>query len=375
MAPTQFCPPSIRDRGSDPRVRRSAEVITIGIDPHKRTHTAVAVSGVGQLLAEITIDAEKTGHEELLAWARGLDGTEEMRFALEDCRHVNGRLERFLLTTGVPVLRVPPKMKAGARKSARARGKSDAIDALAIARAALQEEGKLHPASHDPRARELKLLVDHREGMVRERTALACRLRWHLHDLEPDLEPIARSLDQASTRRSLSQRLARRGQSAQVRICRDLLASIGELTRRERQLAAEIGDLATDYAPELLAVPGIGRLAAGRLIGEIAGIERFKTDAALASFAGCAPIPASSGNTQRWRFDRHGNRQLNAAFYRIALTQARVHPGARAYLARKRAEGKSSAEALRCLKRILVRVVWTTLRSSGEQPVVAPSQS
>jgi transposase len=96
-----------------------------------------------------------------------------------------------------------------------------------------------------------------------------------------------------------------------------------------------------------LEVPGVGRLSAGKLIGEIAGIERFKSDAQLAHFAGCAPIPASSGVTQRWRFDRQGNRQLNTAFYRIALTQARVHPGARAYLAKKRAEGsrapKSSA--------------------------------
>lgn len=349
-------------------------MITIGIDPHKRTHTAVAASGVGQLLSEITIDADAAGQEELLAWARDLEGDEQIRFALEDCRHVNGRLERFLLATGVPVLRVPPKLMAGARQSARTRGKSDAIDALAIARAALREEGKLHLASHDPRARELKLLVDHREGLVRERTILASRLRWRLHDLEPQLEPAARSLDQASTRRALSQRLARREQSAQVRICRDLLGRIGDLTRRERQLAAEIGDLAKAYAPELLQVPGVARLTAGKLIGEIAGIERFKTEAQLAHFAGCAPIPASSGNRERRRFDRHGNRQLNAALYRIALTQARVHPGARAYLAKKRAEGKSGAEALRCLKRLLVRVVWTTLRASSEQRV-ALSQS
>ncbi len=349
-------------------------MITIGIDPHKRTHTAVAVSGVGQLLGEVTIDANAEGQEELLAWALDLESGEEVRFALEDCRHVNGRLERFLLTTGVPVLRVPPKLMAGARQSARTRGKSDAIDALAIARAALREEGKLHPASHDAEARELKLLVDHREGLVRERTILASRLRWRLHDLEPELEPTARSLDQVSTRRGLSQRLARREQSAQVRICRDLLGRIGDLTRRERQLAGEIGDLAKAYAPELLQVPGIARLTAGKLIGEIAGIERFKNEAALAHFAGCAPIPASSGNQQRRRFDRHGNRQLNAALYRIALTQARIHPGARTYLAKKRAEGKSSAEALRCLKRLLVRVVWTTLRASSEQRV-ALSQS
>lgn len=344
-------------------------MITIGIDPHKRTHTAVAVSGVGQLLSEITIDADEAGQRDLLSWAHGLDGGDERRFALEDCRHVNGRLERFLIASGEQVLRVPPKLMAGARKSARTRGKSDAIDALAIARAALREESELHLASHDPAARELKLLVDHRDGLVRERTVLASRLRWHLHDLEPGLEPPARALDRPGVRRGLSQRLARREQGAQVRICRDLLARIGDLTRRERQLAAEIGEGVRDYAPELLEMPGVARLSAGKLIGEIAGIRRFKTDAQLAHFAGCAPIPASSGVTQRWRFDRHGNRQLNAAFYRIALTQARVHPGARAYLAKKRAEGKSSAEALRCLKRLLVRVVWTTLRASCEQRV------
>jgi transposase len=349
-------------------------LITIGIDPHKQTHTAVAVSGVGQLLSEITVAADEAGQRDLLAWAGELEGTEERCFALEDCRHVNGRLERFLLAKGERVLRVPPKLMAGARKSARTRGKSDAIDALAIARAALRDEAELHLASHDKAARELKLLVNHRDALVAERTVLVSRLRWHLHDLEAGLEPAARTLGRASVRRSLSQRLARREQSAQVRICRDLLARIGDLTKRERQLAAEIGERAKAYSPELLEVPGVARLTAGKLIGEIAGAGRFKTDAQLAHFAGCAPIPASSGKTERWRFDRHGNRQLNAAFYRIALTQARVHPGARAYLAKKRAEGKSSAEALRCLKRLLVRVVWTALRGSGE-PGLSPSQS
>jgi transposase len=347
-------------------------LITIGIDPHKRTHTAVAINDIGQMLGEITIAANEAGQRDLLSWAHDLGDAESARFALEDCRHVNGRLERFLLASGEHVLRVPPKLMAGARKSARTRGKSDPIDALAIARAALREESELHPARYDEAARELKLLVDHREGLVRERTILASRLRWHLHDLEPDLEPPP---GHSSAQRCdvVSPSVFPVEQSAQVRICRDLLARIGDLTRRERQLASEIGERAAIYAPELLKVPGVARLTAGKLIGEIAGAERFKTEAQLAHFAGCAPIPASSGKTQRVRFDRHGNRQLNAAFYRIALTQARVHPGARAYLAKKRAEGKSSAEALRCLKRLLVRVVWTALRASGEQRI-SPSQ-
>lgn len=344
-------------------------MITIGIDPHKRTHTAVAVSGVGGLLDELAIEADEEGHRQLLAWAENLDPGEARRFALEDCRGVNGRLERFLLEAGEHVLRVPPKLMANARKGGREVGKSDAIDALAVARAALREESKLHPANTDPRARELKLLVDHRESLVRDRQVYASRLRWHLHDIDPDLEPPERTLDRPAVRRGLAQRLARREQTPQVRICRDLLARIGEITRCERELADELGALAKSYAPELFEVPGVARLTAAKLIGEIGGIERFKTDAQLARHAGCAPIPASSGNTQRLRFDRHGNRQLNATFYRIALTQIRVHPEARDYLARKRAEGKTTKEALRCLKRHLVRVVWRAMQTPSESAV------
>jgi len=144
-------------------------LITIGIDPHKATHTAAAVSDLGQQLAEITVQADEAGQRELLVWANGLGP--QIRFALEDCRHVNGRLERFLIQSGEPVLRVGPRLMAGARKGARTRGKSDTIDALAIARAALREEAGLHPASHDEAARELKLLVDHRDALVSERTA------------------------------------------------------------------------------------------------------------------------------------------------------------------------------------------------------------
>ncbi len=344
-------------------------MITIGIDPHKRTHTAVAVSSVGELLDELTIEADEDGHLQLLAWAENLDAGEVRRFALEDCRGVNGRLERFLLEAGENVLRVPPKLMANARKGGREVGKSDSIDALAVARAALREESKLHPASHDARARELKVLVDHREGLIDARSTFAARLRWHLHDIDPELEPEGRTLDRDPVRRSLAQRLARREQTAQVRICRDLLTQIGDLTRRERELAVEIGELAKGYAPELFELPGVARLTAGKLIGEIGGVARFRNDAALARHAGCAPIPASSGNTQRMRFDRHGNRQLNATFYRIALTQVRVHPEARAYMAKKRAEGKTTKEAFRCLKRHLVRVVWRTMQPASEAAV------
>jgi transposase len=350
-------------------------VITIGIDPHKDSHTAAAVAdATGQLLGELTVPGTEEGHARLRAWAHELapDG-QRPRFALEDCRHVNGRLERFLLAAGETVLRIGTRMTARSRRDARTVGKSDAIDALAVARAALRESN-LPLASHDPKLRELKLLVDHREDLVGERTAHTMRLRWHLHDLDAGLEPVARTLNDEKVRRGLSQRLGRYGEGVQVRICRELLARIGELTRAERALKREIATLVRPMAPALLAISGVGDLVAARIMVEVGGAGRFASDAALARHAGCAPIEVSSGRTHRHRLSRLGNRKLNATLHVIVLTQARVHPPARAYLAKKRAEGKSNKEAFRCLKRHLVRVVWRALRDP-EAVAVSPALS
>jgi len=259
-------------------------------------------------------------------------------------------------------------MTARERRGARTVGKSDAIDALAVARAALREPG-LPMASHDPRLRELKLLVDHREDLVAERTAHCMRLRWHLHDLDAGLEPFGRTLDREATRRGLSQRLGRyRAQGVLVGICRELLTRIGEITRRVGELRAEIGAMVRPLAPALLAISGVGDLVAARILVET-DAGRFRSDAALARHAGCAPIEVSSGRSNRHRLSRLGNRKLNAALHVVVLTQARVHPPARAYIAKKRAEGKTTKEAFRCLKRHLVRAVFRAL----QEPAVSPS--
>ena len=314
-------------------------MITIGIDPHKDTHTAAAVADVtGQLLDELTVPGTEAGHERLREWAHGLAEAGELRFALEDCRHVNGRLERFLLAAGETVLRVGTRMTARARAGARTVGKSDSIDALAVARAALREPD-LPAASHDPRLRELKLLVDHREDLVAERTAHSMRLRWHLHDLDSGLEPFGRTLDREATRRGLSQRLGHyRAQGVLVGICRELLARIGEISRRVRELRAEIGAMVRPLAPGLLAISGVGDLVAVRILVET-DAGRFRSDAALARHAGCAPIEISSGRSHRHRLSRLGNRKLNAALHVVVLTQARVHPPARAYMPRSGPRG------------------------------------
>src|SRR4051812_45694590 len=170
-------------------------VVTVGIDVHKNTHCAVAVDEAGrQLCQPVTVRAADAGHRSLLRWAGRTFTDDSVEFAVEDCRHVSGRLERALLNAAATVVRVPPKLMALTRTSARTRGKSDPIDALAIARAALREP-HLPRAEHTHASREVKQLVDHREDLVNMRTGLQSRLRWHLHDLDPELDPPSRALD------------------------------------------------------------------------------------------------------------------------------------------------------------------------------------
>jgi transposase len=337
-------------------------MIVLGADTHKRSHTVAAVAAVtGELLGEQTIPVGRRGFGVLLRWARGLDG--DRVWAVEDCRHVSGSLERFLIERGECVLRIPTHLTANARRSARQRGKSDAIDALTIARAAVQEGLDCFPAAHlDGPELDLRLLVDHRERLVRHRVELNSTLLWHLHDLWPELHLPGGALFSKKWTTRIGRRLARAQQSMRVRIARDELRRLRELTQAINQLKREITALVIRLAPQLLIEPGFGPLTAAKLVGEVAGAQRFATSAKLARAAGVAPIPASSGNTQRHRLDQGGNRQINAALHRVIVTRARCHQPTRDYITRRRSEGKSTREAIRCLKRYLARRVWRLLQ-------------
>jgi transposase len=332
-------------------------MIVIGTDPHKQSHTSAALDAkTAKQLGSLTAKARDQGHERLLAWARNLD--DERVWAIEDCRHVSGGLERFLLRSGERVVRVAPKLMAGARRSARDFGKSDPLDADAVARAAIREGIETLPQARlcGPE-REIALLLDHREDLVKERTRIQQRLRWLLHEIELR----ERSLDQPSTLKSLSGRLRRLPASTQVRICREHVRRCSELSRAANELERQLRPLVKAHAPQLLSLPGCATLTAAKLIAEVAGIDRFSSDRQLAKLAGVAPLDASSGKQQRHRLNRKGNRQLNLALHRIAITQARVHAPARLYLARRETEGKTRKEALRALKRHLARRIHRLL--------------
>ena len=337
-------------------------MVIIGVDAHKRTHTFVVVDELGRKLAERTLAATQEGHLEALSWA---ERWADRRFALEDCRHVTRRLEADLLVAGEAVMRVPTKLMAGARRGGRERGKSDPIDALAVARAALREPD-LPVAQLDGAGRELRLLVDHREDLVAERTRLQSRLRWHLHELFPGLQIPPKSLRRQHVLATLEARLAEQPGTVAA-IARELLARCRELTLRANELEQQIGRLVRGMAPTLLALPGCGGLSAAKLVGEVAGAARFRSKASFARWNGTAPIPVWSGNDSRHRLNRGGNRQVNAALHRIAITQWRGLGPGRAYVERRMVAGDTKTEALRLLRRRISDKVYRRLLADERQ--------
>lgn len=357
--PTEACPlagptPSAVDTSEGGTVP-----IVIGIDAHKNTHTAVAVNAAtGVEIDQIVVPARTKGHLRLVRWARKLDA--DRIFAVEDCRHVSGRLERDLLKHGERTRRVPPKLMAGARRTARTGGKSDPIDALAVARAALREPD-LPEARLEGPERDLQMLVDYREKLVWRRTEDQSLMRWRVHDLDPEISIPKGALDRKVWLDDLRERLLSMQPTVAIEICLDTLERIVAATAKVHELQRRIETMVKKLAPSLLAVQGCGALTAAKIVGETAGVDRFSSEAKFAMHGGIAPLPVWSGDRTRFRLNRSGNRQLNTAIHRIAVTQIRMHQPAKDFMARKLSEGKTKTAALRSLKRHIARRVFDAM--------------
>lgn len=347
-------------------------VVLIGADVHKNSHTFVAVDAAGKQIGQITVRATHAGHEKAYRWARKSFIEQDRRWGLEDCRHLTGLLERDLLAHGEPVVRVPAKLMARQRAAARTRGKSDPIDALAVARA-LAREDDLPAAFTDERAREVKLVLARREDLVAERTRVINRLRWHFHELDPELDPAPGALTHRPAQERVRE-LIEASEGIVAEIAGMVLADLERLCSSISELDARLRGMVRDLEPELLEIPGCAELSAAKIIAETAGIERFATESKFAMFAGCAPIPVWSGKTEgRVRLNRGGNRQLNCAIHRIAITQTRLEGPGKEYYERLRADGKTVMEALRCMKNQIARRIWRTLtRAHAEALTTTP---
>jgi len=337
-------------------------VAVIGIDTHKRTLAACAVDEVGSVIDERTFSCDPTGFVELVAWAAGV--ALDVRIGIEGSASYGAPVAHHLIAAGFAVREVPPQLSRRERGRNRRPGKSDPGDALAIARVTLREPD-LPPVRLEDRSTELGLLANARDDLVHAQTLARNRLHAHLVVLLPGY---GRPVPQLVSGRQLAaiERALDGVPGVRAELARVLLAEIRDLGRRAAELERSMTALVAGHP--LLALPGVGVLTAARLVAEAGDVERFRSPAAFAMLAGVAPIPASSGEVQRMRLNRGGNR-LNRALYTIALSQAWHHPPARAYMARRQAEGKSWAEALRCLKHRISRPVFRLLQAGQLESV------
>jgi len=327
----------------------------VGIDTHKATLAACAIDDLGQVLGERTFPNEPAGFTALAGWMGKLGGIE--RVGLEGSAGYGAGAARFLVAAGEAAVEVPPGLSHRERTRTRRAGKSDPGDALAIARVTLREPD-LPPVRLPDASREVGLLVEAREDLVAEATRIRNRLHADLVVLAPGYGLAAANLVAEKHRRTAA-RLLRRLPGVHGELARDRLARLGRVSLEVRSLERRIEALVADHP--LRSLPGAGALVTAKLIGEVGDVRRFRSADAFAMLAGVAPIPASSGQVSRMRLNRGGNRQLNRALFSIAFAQARTYPPAQAYVARKRAEGKTWREAIRALKRHLSRVVFRLL--------------
>ncbi|MDQ3224824.1 MAG: IS110 family transposase [Gemmatimonadota bacterium] len=334
-------------------------MVTVGIDPHKHVHVAVAVDAAGRQVGKpLTVKNSPQTLAGLLTWIRSISDDNSVTWAIEDGHGFARRLADGLLLAGQEVVWVPTRLMMAHRKLHAATGaKSDPVDAAAAARAAIAAPG-LDRHRIDDAVRELRVLVDHRADLVKRRTALINQLKAQLH-LWLDHTP--GDLTRARTVKSVEALLA----GAQLRphvnqTLADMLTEVVTLTHRVGELEATIREVVSPLAPTLLQITGISHTSAAILIAEIGDITRFPNSAKLARYTGCAPIPVYSSDKERHRLHRGGNRRLNSIFYTAAIVQKRWDPGAQQLLARhETAKGKRGAR--RILQRHLVDIVYAAM--------------
>jgi transposase len=336
-------------------------MVTIGVDAHKSLHAATVLDERGQVLGHRQEASSAEGWTALLRWAVDLGGDEGRQWGIEGAGYYGRGLAQMLLAAGEAVYDINPRWTAASRRRSRHPGKSDRFDALAVARYLREEAGSLPRLAAEDATTVLDVLVAERESLLTETT----RLRNQLHALLLQLDPRYRDqLPELSGAAALAALQAYQasiaGEVAQQRAAsvRRLALRLQLATEQVDELTGQIEARAEAGFSPLTELPGVGKLTAGMLAGILGRLDPQVGEARLAMYAGVAPLEASSAGKVRHRLNRSGNRSLNSLVHRIVVTQSRCHAPARAYLARRQAEGKTRREAIRALKRFIVRAIW-----------------
>ncbi|MEU5262091.1 IS110 family transposase [Amycolatopsis sp. NPDC021455] len=350
-----------------PGPQETFEVIG-GVDTHLDTHTAAVIDPVGRILGTAQFPADTAGYAALLSWMHQFG--RPARVGVEGTGAYGAGLARLLHREQVTVIEVDRP----ARKTRRFQGKSDPIDAIAAARTALAAEHPTIPKLRDGRIEALRTLRVARRSAVDQRADTQRQIRALIVTAPDPLRNQLRGLKAPALIATCAAWHPDRTDTASPATATRL--ALRSLARRHQQLTTEITDLdqlltplVTAINPRLLAVPGVGTDTAGQLLvtaGE--NHDRLKSEAAFAMLCGTAPIPASSGKTTRHRLNRGGDRQANAALYRVVLSRLRWDDRTRAYAQRRTTEGKTKKEIIRCLKRYVTRELHHIITAHNPQP-------
>jgi transposase len=330
--------------------------VSVGVDSHKSTFSVGVVDEMGRELGVRVFSNKPTGFAAARRWITSFG---RCRIGIEGAGRYGRPLAQFLRHAGDSVYEVPATLTFRERNRQRNRGKSDPVDALAIARVVVRGEG-LAEIGHDDVCADLKGLSDYRDQLIHTRTELGNQTHQDLVVVAPGYEDrIPNLVSKKSLAAAIT--LVRGDHSVRAGLVRRRIAQIRRLDSEIATVTADIGTKLEESGSTLTMIPGIGPLVAARILGEIGDPRRIRSRAAFGVLTGTAPLEASSGAVSRHRLNRHGNRQLNRALYVVAFTQSRSCIEAKTYMKRKRAEGKSYREALRCLKRNLANVIYRRL--------------
>jgi transposase len=338
--------------------------VLIGVDPHKASVAVAAVDEAkSELLERASFPQDRAGLSALERWARRFP---ERRWAVENAGGLGRHLAERLAAAGESVVDVPPKLSARVRvlSSGNAR-KNDGVDALAIALAASRNE-RLAQVDPEVGSEVLRLLSERREDLVAERTRALNSLHGLLRDLLAG--GVAGTLSAPRAARILLRGIRPKGASARLRrrLATEILSDIRTLDRKIADLNERIESEVEASSTTLTEIFGVGPILAARIIATVGNVARFSTKAHFASYSGTAPVEASSGEVLRHRLSMAGNRHLNYALHMVAVCQARSDARGGRYYRKKIDEGKSSKEALRCLKRRVCDAVFRSLMADSQ---------
>jgi transposase len=331
--------------------------VAIGIDSHKATLEVAALDGLGRPLQGRRFHNDTAGHGALLRWITEFDGRRVV--GIECSGTFGAALARCLVAAGEDVREVPGNLSF-AEANLRSKGKSDHTDAVAIARVVLRESSL--PAVKDGTNEGLKLLSDHRDRLIKARTKELSRIHAFMVILRPGYHSSLGILKQDKGLTTVTKML-RGDHCVRADLVREGVAEVRRLNRCVKRVEDQIAELLEESGTTLHAGVGIGAMLAARILGEVGDPARLRSAAGFARMSGVAPIPASSGSVVRHRHDRRGNRTLNRAIHMVAVVRCRLDPATKEYMAKKRAEGKTGKEAMRCLKRHIATDIYRRMQA------------